>query len=67
VSRVPRCSACGVAAFSGAVVAGGPAGRQHRSCRDDPGIKLALYPDGGHAFLFQHEHVFVALVEKFLG
>jgi pimeloyl-ACP methyl ester carboxylesterase len=32
-----------------------------------PGAKLQLYPDAGHAFLFQDESSFVALVESFLG
>jgi pimeloyl-ACP methyl ester carboxylesterase len=30
------------------------------------GAKLQLYPDAGHAFLFQDENSFVALVESFL-
>jgi len=32
-----------------------------------PGAKLVLYPDAGHAFLFQDEAAFVPLVESFLG
>jgi len=31
------------------------------------GSKLVLYPDAGHAFLFQDEAAFVATVESFLG
>jgi pimeloyl-ACP methyl ester carboxylesterase len=32
-----------------------------------PGAKLILYPDAGHAFLFQDQAAFVPLVESFLG
>ena len=32
-----------------------------------PGAKLELYPDAGHAFLFQDETAFVPLIESFLG
>ena len=32
-----------------------------------PGAKLALYPDAGHAFLFQDQTAFVPLIESFLG
>jgi pimeloyl-ACP methyl ester carboxylesterase len=32
-----------------------------------PGAKLTLYPDAGHAFLFQDQAAFVPLIESFLG
>ena len=32
-----------------------------------PGAKLTLYPDAGHAFLFQDLTAFVPLIESFLG
>jgi pimeloyl-ACP methyl ester carboxylesterase len=32
-----------------------------------PGAKLRLYPDAGHAFLFQDEATFVPVIESFLG
>jgi len=32
-----------------------------------PGAKLALYPDAGHAFLFQDQAAFVPVIESFLG
>jgi pimeloyl-ACP methyl ester carboxylesterase len=32
-----------------------------------PGARLARYPDAGHAFLFQDQTAFVALLEAFLG
>lgn len=32
-----------------------------------PGARLKLYPDAGHAFLFQDYAAFAALVESFLG
>jgi pimeloyl-ACP methyl ester carboxylesterase len=32
-----------------------------------PGAKLTLYPDAGHAFLFQDQADFIPLVESFLG
>jgi pimeloyl-ACP methyl ester carboxylesterase len=32
-----------------------------------PGAKLTLYPDAGHAFLFQGQAAFVPLVESFLA
>ncbi len=31
------------------------------------GARLTLYPDAGHAFLFQDENEFVPLIESFLG
>jgi pimeloyl-ACP methyl ester carboxylesterase len=31
------------------------------------GAKLVLYPDAGHAFLFQDEKTFIAVVESFLS
>jgi pimeloyl-ACP methyl ester carboxylesterase len=32
-----------------------------------PGAKLTLYPDASHAFLFQDQAAFIALIESFLG
>jgi len=32
-----------------------------------PGARLMLYPDAGHAFLFQDQAAFVALIEAFVG
>jgi pimeloyl-ACP methyl ester carboxylesterase len=32
-----------------------------------PGARLALYPDAGHAFLFQDQAAFIPLIESFLG
>jgi pimeloyl-ACP methyl ester carboxylesterase len=32
-----------------------------------PGARLTLYPDAGHAFLFQDQTAFVPLIESFLG
>jgi pimeloyl-ACP methyl ester carboxylesterase len=32
-----------------------------------PGAKLSLYPDAGHAFLFQDQAAFVPQIESFLG
>jgi pimeloyl-ACP methyl ester carboxylesterase len=32
-----------------------------------PGSRLTLYPDAGHAFLFQEERPFAALIESFLS
>jgi pimeloyl-ACP methyl ester carboxylesterase len=31
------------------------------------GATLKLYPDAGHAFLFQDQTAFVPLIESFLG
>lgn len=32
-----------------------------------PGSRLVLYPDAGHAFPFQEEQPFTALIESFLS
>ena len=32
-----------------------------------PGAKLTIYPDAGHAFLFQDQAAFVSLLDSFLG
>ena len=32
-----------------------------------PGARLTLYPDAGHAFLFQDQTAFVPLIESFLS
>jgi pimeloyl-ACP methyl ester carboxylesterase len=31
------------------------------------GARLKLYPDAGHAFMFQDEQAFVRLIQSFLG
>jgi pimeloyl-ACP methyl ester carboxylesterase len=35
--------------------------------RDIHGARLVLYPDAGHAFLFQDAASFIPLVERFIG
>jgi pimeloyl-ACP methyl ester carboxylesterase len=32
-----------------------------------PGARLMLYPDAGHAFLFQDQAAFISVIESFLG
>jgi pimeloyl-ACP methyl ester carboxylesterase len=32
-----------------------------------PGARLLIYPDAGHAFLFQDERAFVPVIDSFLG
>ena len=39
----------------------------HLLARLIPGARLKLYPDAGHAFLFQDYAAFAALVESFLS
>jgi pimeloyl-ACP methyl ester carboxylesterase len=43
-----------------------PLPNSHALARLIPGAKLKLYPDAGHAFLFQDEASFVQTVESFL-
>jgi pimeloyl-ACP methyl ester carboxylesterase len=43
-----------------------PASNDHILARLIPGARLVLYPDAGHAFLFQDWTRFAALVESFL-
>jgi pimeloyl-ACP methyl ester carboxylesterase len=44
-----------------------PLANSHALARLIRGAKLELYPDAGHAFLFQDEDSFVPLIDKFLG
>jgi pimeloyl-ACP methyl ester carboxylesterase len=44
-----------------------PLANSYRLASLIPEAKLVLYPDAGHAFLFQDEAAFVRLVESFLG
>jgi pimeloyl-ACP methyl ester carboxylesterase len=43
-----------------------PVANDHILARLIPGVRLVLYPDAGHAFLFQDWTRFAALVESFL-
>jgi len=44
-----------------------PVANSHTLASLIAGAKLVLYPDAGHAFLFQDEAAFVPVVESFLG
>ena len=44
-----------------------PLANSHTLAHLIPGAKLTLYPDAGHAFLFQDQAAFVPLIESFLG
>ena len=44
-----------------------PARQQPHPRQPDPGARLTLYPDAGHAFLFQDQTAFVPQIESFLG
>jgi pimeloyl-ACP methyl ester carboxylesterase len=44
-----------------------PAANNYALARLIAGARLKLYPDAGHAFLFQDEKAFVPLIESFLG
>jgi pimeloyl-ACP methyl ester carboxylesterase len=44
-----------------------PLANSHTLARLIPGARLTLYPDAGHAFLFQDQTAFVPLIESFLG
>jgi hypothetical protein len=46
---------------------GGNRGISRGGCRQVPGARLILYPDAGHAFLFQDASSFIPAVERFLG
>jgi len=43
-----------------------PVANDHILARLIPGARLVLYPDAGHAFLFQDAAPFASLVESFL-
>ncbi len=43
-----------------------PAEHSFAIARNAPNAKLILYPDAGHAFLFQYAHDFSAEALKFL-
>jgi pimeloyl-ACP methyl ester carboxylesterase len=43
-----------------------PVANDHELAGAIPGAKSALYPDSGHAFLFQYEGEFLDLVQRFL-
>ncbi|MGE5289484.1 MAG: alpha/beta fold hydrolase [Micromonosporaceae bacterium] len=44
-----------------------PLANSHTLTNLIPGAKLRLYPDAGHAFLFQDQTAFIPLIESFLG
>jgi pimeloyl-ACP methyl ester carboxylesterase len=44
-----------------------PVANDYALARLIEGARLKLYPDAGHAFLFQDERAFVPLIESFLG
>jgi pimeloyl-ACP methyl ester carboxylesterase len=44
-----------------------PVANSHTLARLIPGARLTLYPDAGHAFLFQDQAAFLPLIESFLG
>ena len=44
-----------------------PAANSHALAGLIPGAKLTLFPDAGHAFLFQDQAAFVPQIESFLG
>jgi pimeloyl-ACP methyl ester carboxylesterase len=44
-----------------------PLANSHALASLIPGARLTLYPDAGHAFLFQDQTAFVPLIESFLG
>ena len=44
-----------------------PAGNSHTLAGLIPGARLTLFPDAGHAFLFQDQAVFIPQIESFLG
>ncbi|HBW18658.1 MAG TPA: hypothetical protein DEH11_06420 [Actinobacteria bacterium] len=44
-----------------------PLANSHTLASLIPGAELTLYPDAGHAFLFQDQAAFIPLIESFLG
>jgi pimeloyl-ACP methyl ester carboxylesterase len=44
-----------------------PVANDHALARLIPGVRLMLYPDAGHGFLFQDGTRFASLVESFLA
>jgi len=44
-----------------------PLANSHRLAKLIPGAQLALYPDAGHAFLFQDQASFIERIHSFLG
>ena len=44
-----------------------PVANSHALARLIPEAKLVLYPDAGHAFLFQDQTAFIPAIESFLG
>jgi len=44
-----------------------PVGNSHTLAGLIPGAKLTLFPDAGHAFLFQDQAAFIPQIESFLG
>jgi len=44
-----------------------PVANSHTLAALIPGATLTLFPDAGHAFLFQDQAAFVPQVESFLG
>jgi pimeloyl-ACP methyl ester carboxylesterase len=44
-----------------------PAGNSHTLAGLIPGAELTLFPDAGHAFLFQDQAAFIPQIESFLG
>jgi pimeloyl-ACP methyl ester carboxylesterase len=44
-----------------------PLGNSHALADLIPGAKLTLYPDAGHAFLFQDQAAFIPAIESFLS
>jgi pimeloyl-ACP methyl ester carboxylesterase len=44
-----------------------PVANSHTLANLIPGAKLTLYPDAGHAFLFQDQPAFTTVIESFLG
>jgi pimeloyl-ACP methyl ester carboxylesterase len=44
-----------------------PVANSHALAKLIPGARLVLYPDAGHAFLFQDQTAFIPVIESFLG
>ena len=61
-------SACALAGAAVALAGCGASGTTDRLLADSiPGAKLILYPDVGHAFLFQDLASFLLAVQRFLA